>query len=72
MTPTPYRYIQNYYGKAFMPGDRVRLEGATPRFGTVMRPKLSHLHYVRVKFDETGPGLCHPNSIEILTPENGS
>lgn len=63
--PTPYRYIENYYGLVFNVGDRVEFTEGKRRHGVVLRPKLSAEHYVNVKFDNGDTGLCHPKSLEI-------
>ena len=68
MAKPQYEYIKQAYGVTFSVGDRVRLEN-TSRDGTVMREKPSHGHYVQVRFDDHGPGLCHPKSLIPHTEE---
>lgn len=60
-----YDYIKRAYGAQFYPGDKVR-HTVTNHFGEVKRPKISHLHYVRVHFGLTGLTLCHPSELEIV------
>lgn len=63
-TPTPYRYIQSYYGHTFRPGDRVKFTEGRGRFGVVKQPN-GDPQYVDVKFDDGHTGPCHPDSLEI-------
>lgn len=60
-----YDYIKRTYGASFFPRDRVE-HTVTGRCGKVMRPKSSHLHYVRVHFGAGGAALCHPNELKII------
>ena len=62
---TPYDYIARAYGLVFIPRDCVR-HIVTNKCGEVMRPKKSHLHYVRVHFGIDGVGLCHPGELERI------
>ena len=62
-----YDHIKRRYGLHFAVGDQV-MHTVTRKHGRVMRPKASHLHYVRVHFGTDGAGLCHPQELEKVKP----
>lgn len=62
-----YDYIKRFYGVTPIRGRRVR-HTETGQMGTIMRERASHGHYVRVRFDDTGPGFSHPTSLDY-SPE---
>lgn len=64
-----YDYIARVYAMTFTPGEVVTHTG-TNKCGTVMRPKKSHPHYVRVHFGMDGAGLCHPDELKKINTHN--
>lgn len=65
-----YDYIKRMYRVTPIPGRRVQ-HTETGQRGTIMRERPGHAHYVRVRFDDTGPGFSHPTSLDYSPSEGG-